>query len=269
MARSAEARALTEAQRISQNALAESTGRMVGRRYYRAARSVADIDALRSSWVADAVAQSQAAARKSQDRTRRYLTRYADAEGEELEVITPTLSEVSMAQTMTVSGPIMFKVGKSRGLSDDQALAYSRTRVSMAARNIVMGAGRDMTMQTARHNHERFRRVTDGKPCAFCAMLASRGPVYVSMDTADFRAHGACGCTAEIAFETPDEWVAQYATDEEVAWVNAYFDAAETASKAGQPRVAPVKGVRTQDTILHRMRRQHPDLFHDGVQPRH
>lgn len=264
MARSAEGRALTEAQRIRQNALAEATGRAVGRGFYRR-MDPANIDADRSRWVAEAVARSTASAREAMDRTGTYLVRYAKAEGESLDIVTPTVSAASVAETMTVAGPVAFKVEKKRGLDDATAMAFARTRASAAARGIVMDASRTMTIQTARHNRGRWRRVTDGKPCAFCAMLAGRGPVYAE-DTVDFEAHLKCGCTSEVSFETPDEWIAEYATPTEVAWVNAYFDAAEAASKAGQPRVAPVrKAGKGRDTVLARMRRQHPELFHDGV----
>lgn len=95
-------------------------------------------------------------------------------------------------------------------------------------------------------------------------MLASRGPVYAE-DTVDFQAHDFCGCTAELSFETPQEWIEQFATDAEIAWTNAYFDAAEEATRSGQPRVAPVhKNGKHQDTVLRRMRTMHPELFHDG-----
>lgn len=73
-------------------------------------------------------------------------------------------------------------------------------------------------------------RVTDGDPCAFCAMLASRGPVYKSRETAQggrnteritgpqlvnvpyservggYRAHNHCGCTAEPVYSTDTDW---------------------------------------------------------------
>jgi hypothetical protein len=48
--------------------------------------------------------------------------------------------------------------------------------------------------------------VTDGDPCAFCAMLASRpilsdrGAYYRSQKTASFEAHNDCGCSAAPAF---------------------------------------------------------------------
>lgn len=45
-----------------------------------------------------------------------------------------------------------------------------------------------------------WARVTDGDPCAFCAMLASRGVVYGSAASAGFSAHDHCACTAEPAY---------------------------------------------------------------------
>lgn len=44
-----------------------------------------------------------------------------------------------------------------------------------------------------------WARVASGKACAFCALLASRGPVY-SKATVRFRAHDHCRCSAEPQF---------------------------------------------------------------------
>lgn len=41
-----------------------------------------------------------------------------------------------------------------------------------------------------------WARVANGKACAFCALLAGRGPVY-SKTTVRFRAHDHCRCSAE------------------------------------------------------------------------
>lgn len=46
-----------------------------------------------------------------------------------------------------------------------------------------------------------YQRVTDGDPCAFCRMIASRGIVRYDADKAGFQAHSHCGCTAEPAFK--------------------------------------------------------------------
>lgn len=257
----AEAHARSDRLRVGINRTAEAASRSVGFGFYRRMDPSA-IDANRSRWVAEAVARTTAAAREATDRTRRALEQF---DGEPLTIVTPTLSAASIAQTMEISGPVQFKAAKRAGMSDAQAMAWARTRVSMAARGVVMDAHRSMTLHTVRASGARWRRVTDGKPCAFCAMLASRGPVYAE-DTVDFDAHPRCGCTSEAVPYTPDEWIAEYATDAEVAWTNAYFDAAEEATAAGEPRVAPVrKAGREIDTVLGRMRRLHPDMFSDGV----
>ena len=262
MARTDSGARLTQRQRTGTNALAEAVARRERRGFYLRAEN---IDACRSQWVAESVARVTAGARAATERTGTYLDRFAAAEGEDITVVTPTVSTASVAEQMVINGPVAFKVAKSHGLDDQTALAYARTRVSMAARGIVMDATRNMTLHTASANGGRWRRVTDGHPCAFCAMLAGRGPVYAE-DTVDFQSHSKCGCTAEMCFESPDEWIAEYATPTEVEWVNSYFDAAETATQAGQPRVAPVrKAGKERDTILARMRRQHPELFSDGV----
>jgi hypothetical protein len=44
-----------------------------------------------------------------------------------------------------------------------------------------------------------WRRVTQGKTCGYCAMLADRGAVYKET-TATFAAHGNCDCTAQPVF---------------------------------------------------------------------
>lgn len=48
-----------------------------------------------------------------------------------------------------------------------------------------------------------WRRVTSGKSCKFCQMLADRGAVY-SADTARFAAHTTCHCTAQPVFSSSD-----------------------------------------------------------------
>ena len=103
-------------------------------------------------------------------------------------------------------------------------------------------------------------RVSDGEPCAFCAMLVGRGPVY-KVDTVRFRAHGYCGCTAE---EFYGEWKDWEPTGLEAKWRDSYFQAAEIATSVDGRRVAPKPGA-PEDTILWRMRRNAPDLFSDGV----
>jgi hypothetical protein len=50
-----------------------------------------------------------------------------------------------------------------------------------------------------------WARVTSGRACAFCAILASRGPVYTEA-TVRFRAHDHCVCGAEPVFFRNADW---------------------------------------------------------------
>ncbi len=81
---------------------------------------------------------------------------------------------------------------------------------------VVLGGAASRIGQADKHRWERrylvtdpgvqaYRRVTDGNPCAFCALLASRGFVYRSRRSAgDTRVlegwHDACGCTSQAGF---------------------------------------------------------------------
>lgn len=86
----------------------------------------------------------------------------------------------------------------------EKAKAITVGELATRAHYEVLRAGRETIQQSA----PRWRRVTDGKPCEFCAMLAGRGPVYTSEDAADGgQYHAHCGCTAEPFDGDPSEWV--------------------------------------------------------------
>lgn len=59
-------------------------------------------------------------------------------------------------------------------------VGYLAVGSDRAAKN----AGRETVVASAEANGKRWRRVTDGDPCSFCAMLAGRGPVYRTEDAA-------------------------------------------------------------------------------------
>jgi hypothetical protein len=76
-------------------------------------------------------------------------------------------------------------------------------KLSGSAVQLVAGGGRETLLDAIRSDPAAhgWQRVTDGAPCAFCAMIASQGIVAKDEDSAGFEAHGHCGCTAEPAFE--------------------------------------------------------------------
>lgn len=79
------------------------------------------------------------------------------------------------------------------------------TTLGTAAR-IAADGGRTTILETVKADPVAvgWYRVTDGQPCAFCALLASRGIVYKEQ-TADFKAHNDCGCTGAPAFQRDQE----------------------------------------------------------------
>jgi hypothetical protein len=106
----------------------------------------------------------------------------------------------------------------------DRAKAATVGEMASRAQYEVMQAGREVVQRTA----TRWRRVTDGSPCGFCAMLASRGPVYRSQESAEgYHAH--CGCTAEPFDGDPAEWEP---TPDEQRFIDAYRESYRTGIKS-------------------------------------
>lgn len=145
---------------------------------------------------------------------------------------------------------------RSSKLASDQAFP----RLAGAVRRHVQAGGRRTLAESARRDKRAggWRRVSDGKPCAFCAMLVTRGPVYYDEETAlgMRQFHDDCGCSAEIVY---GKWTP---TKQEQAFIDAYDRAAEVADVEDGLRVAPNPS-NVQDTILYRMRRN--DIFNDSV----
>lgn len=109
----------------------------------------------------------------------------------------------SVRTSLTVTGPVSIKQNTARGLLTSTAAKTALANVSAAAVRHVLDGGREVVLNSVRDDPETigWARVTSAKPCAFCAMLAGRGGVYLKEGTADFDAHDGCGCVAEPAFQ--------------------------------------------------------------------
>lgn len=105
----------------------------------------------------------------------------------------------------------------------DRAKAATIGEMASRAHYEVLQAGREVVQRSS----IRWRRVTDGKPCGFCAMLASRGPVYHSQESAEGY-HARCGCTAEPFDGDPSEWEP---TPDEARFIDAYRESYQTGIK--------------------------------------
>ena len=119
-----------------------------------------------------------------------------------------------------------------------------------------MNAGRDLLVDSIEAAGARWRRVTDGNPCAFCAMLAGRGPVYRSRETAGLgrRFHERCGCSVE---EVVGDWSP---SAREAEFADLYNQAVEACDADGLPHTA--------SNILPRMREMGQGVVHDAHRPR-
>lgn len=237
--------------------------RHVGRQAYAAA-SVLDPDDIDGS-AGRFVSATHEVLRRGQASgdvlSRGYVRQYAQREGLDLPngVVGPVSSTADDLRSLVISGPIKAKSLIGRGVPREEAVARARRSAAEEVQYLTKSRSGKWVLRTAQGNHLRARRVTVGKTCAFCCMLAARGPVYTT-DTVTFRAHPHCDCTFELSNETPKQWLAGSASDDERAF-NEVYERAYAEAHEGRSRV-PRSG---EGSVVWRMRRLQPDLFTDGV----
>lgn len=249
MALTADGASLTEANRLAQLSLSAEAVQ-VGTALW-GQLSVANLDATTPAWLA---ANAAIAVRYSSQAARvagAYIGEYRDAEGAvgAGPIVQAPADRAVASQALFLAGPVRIKLLVDQGLDADLAHAAALNKFTgILSRQVLMG-GRKTVALTAGQDTEAigWRRKSDGNPCAFCAMLCSRGPVYKSADTAGdptagsgLRFHGHCGCTAELVYGSWEP------TEAEQGYIADYNKAAREANAAGLPR--------TQQTVLPRLR---------------
>jgi len=110
--------------------------------------------------------------------------------------------------SLIVTGPVGQKSKRGRGKTEQVARDESFVEASGAASRQVLTGGRQSLLRLIDEDTRLlgYIRVSDGDPCAFCAMLISRGPVYRTPNRASFQAHDHCACTAEPVYTTDTLW---------------------------------------------------------------
>lgn len=108
--------------------------------------------------------------------------------------------------SLRVTGPIRAKQLLASARPDVAAQTLASITGSLGRH--VLNGGREVLLESVRRDRRAagWARTTDGDPCYFCALLASRGPVYKSERTADFEAHDHCGCGVAPQFSRRDPW---------------------------------------------------------------
>ena len=116
-------------------------------------------------------------------------------------------------EKLRITGPFKWLYEISSGVSPAMArgLAISAATGTAAATIYRIGNRTSQKVMDEDENVKGWIRVTSLKPCEFCAMLSSKGPVYKTEKTAkgsrfstvnmDFKVHDNCACVAEPVYE--------------------------------------------------------------------
>jgi len=248
MATTATAAALTEAQRVAQAKNGALVAYVVAQLWVKLI-DPEDIDGSSFDLINRLLPLLKQRRELAQQLARTYYTQFRGAEvrgGDGFALPPPTEFLTDAVQTsLRVTGPVALKnriaslpaVGPD-GLTPEastalirQAIKDTAVDISGAATRHVMNGGRDEIQSALAEDREAlgFIRVTDGDPCYFCAMLASRGPVYDddSFDQSDPRfigegshkVHDHCGCGIEPVYSRKTKWPGK-ARAAETAWVD-------------------------------------------------
>lgn len=116
-------------------------------------------------------------------------------------VVAGDVSRDRLRTSLLVTGPLSIKRAMTRGVQLGRAVDVAGATSSAAAMRHALDGGRETILGSIRRDDRAngWRRLTSGKPCKFCSMLAGRGAVY-SADTVDFHAHDGCSCSAEPVY---------------------------------------------------------------------
>lgn len=200
MATTVQGAQLTEAHRRSQLSIRAAALRSLLALW--PAFSMRDIDA---SWLVLETALmllvTQARSQSSSIATAYYLS-FRNAEGIRgpVPVDPPPMPvwEVAARRSLTVTGPVAAKQAIAAGRPPAEARDIALVRLSGSVGRLTLDGGRNVItgMVNAEPHRIGWIRVTSPSPCAFCAMLATRGPIYRE-ETVGFQSHDHCACTAE------------------------------------------------------------------------
>lgn len=119
--------------------------------------------------------------------TTSYLRRHAAVSGAgAVRPIPAQLDTRALRSRMEIVGPVGFKQSIAAGRDSDTALRSMATQMAGVADETVRDGDRDTVIDTARGGGGvvGWRRRLSGRACGFCAMLASRGSVYVARQSA-------------------------------------------------------------------------------------
>lgn len=118
----------------------------------------------------------------------------------------PKLNLAQATDALLVNGPVSIKAHLADGVALAEALRIAEGKTLRAGKKLTLDAGRSHLINLSRKDKDAlgWSRVSDGRPCHFCGMLVSRGPVY-SENTVHFKAHNGCGCSVRPYFRGEED----------------------------------------------------------------
>ena len=195
------------------------------------------LDETSPAWVAAAVEQIRGWHALSARAAASYFLAYRLAEGvvgTPPPLVAPVFSLEAVKTSLIVTGPVALKKSTANGVPFSVSVPNAQTMTLGAAGRHVQQGGWDMLDSGVRSDDQAqgWARVASGDACAFCLMLAGRGPVYKSEETVAFEAHDHEACGLEPVFENyqwnstaqraAEAW--QTATDRNGEWWAEYQD---------------------------------------------
>ncbi len=213
-----EGRRLTDAHRIIQVRIAaDVSARMI------AAWPLLDpfnLDATVDQWLS--VARSVVTTGRSQSVqvSAQYLRLFRAIELGTADRFAPILAEAvntaALDTSLLVTGPVKVKQAIGAGQAVEAASQLAVASAAGAASRHALNGGRDTIDRTIRGDRLAlgYSRYTRANCCSFCAMLASRGPVYKSAETATVtsrgrRYHDHCYCQPVPVYSRDAAWPGQ------------------------------------------------------------
>jgi hypothetical protein len=121
-------------------------------------------------------------------------------------VMPDPLPDPLVTATLDSTGPYSLLGRIKEGQPLAQADENTGVQMSGAAQRLISNGARQVILRSVGADDKAvaWMRVTAANPCAWCSMLASRGPVYRSEASAGFEAHNHCRCSAAPVFSAED-----------------------------------------------------------------
>jgi hypothetical protein len=207
--------ALTETYRVSQAKVSGEAGLLVGQAF-RTLLDPSDLDRTFPLYASVAGRVISTRRVKAAGLGSAYYAAHRQASKVEAELprlaLASPASSVQLTTSLLVTGPVAVKQSLARGDSVETAFRKAETKTMGAAYRHVANAGRFTIHGSILRDSAAvgWARVSDGSPCAFCAMLVSRGPVYKSQASAGFgesgKYHDGCGCFVVPLYSSRSAW---------------------------------------------------------------